>query len=339
MSSMGKVAVYGAAGHTGRFVVAELRRRGRSPILVGRDAAKLRAVAEAYPGSEARVAGVDAPAALDAAFAGAAAVIHCAGPFADTAPAVIEAALRAGAHYLDVAAEQGVAISLFERYRDPASTGRRVVAPSMAFYGGLGNLLATAALGDWPEADEIRIGIALDSWWPTLGTRATGRRNTGPRFLLANHQLEVNPAVGTVRSTWRFPSPIGSQEVVALPTADVITLSRHVRVPAIRVYMNLAPLADVLNPSTPPPAPADDRGRSAQTFLVEAVVRRGGEERRAAAHGRDIYAITAPIVVEAAERILDGRAAAAGARAAGELFDARDFLRALAPDPLAVSLD
>ena len=38
------VAVFGAAGHTGRFVVSELRRRGLTPILSGRDAAKLNAV-------------------------------------------------------------------------------------------------------------------------------------------------------------------------------------------------------------------------------------------------------------------------------------------------------
>jgi hypothetical protein len=54
------------------------------------------------------------------------------------------------------------------------------------------------------------------------------------------------------------------------------------------------------------------------------------------ARGRDIYAVTAPIVVEAAVRILEGRVKATGAPAAGELFDARDFLDALSPDHLTV---
>jgi hypothetical protein len=58
-------------------------------------------------------------------------------------------------------------------------------------------------------------------------------------------------------------------------------------------------------------------------------VRRGGERRRGVARGRDIYAFTAPIVVEALERILDGRHKTAGVVAAGEIFDAGDFLRAL----------
>jgi short subunit dehydrogenase-like uncharacterized protein len=35
------IAVFGAYGHTARFVVAELGERGWTPVLSGRDAAKL----------------------------------------------------------------------------------------------------------------------------------------------------------------------------------------------------------------------------------------------------------------------------------------------------------
>jgi len=96
--------------------------------------------------------------------------------------------------------------------------------------------------------------------------------------------------------------------------------------------MNLEPLKDVRNPETPPPTPADESGRSAQTFLLDVVVRQGNEQRRATARGRDIYAITAPLVVEAATRVVGGLREKAGAFAAGEIFDARDFLRSLGSD-------
>src|SRR5262245_26729589 len=97
------VTVFGAYGHTGRFVVSELRKRGWTPVLSGRDSAKLTAVGDAYPELEVRVASVDDPASLDQAISGSAAVINCAGPFIDTAAPVIEAAIRARIHYLDVA--------------------------------------------------------------------------------------------------------------------------------------------------------------------------------------------------------------------------------------------
>ena len=53
------VLVYGAYGHTGRFVVTELLRRGLTPILSGRNPARLDTIAGQFPGLEARPATVD----------------------------------------------------------------------------------------------------------------------------------------------------------------------------------------------------------------------------------------------------------------------------------------
>jgi short subunit dehydrogenase-like uncharacterized protein len=96
------VTVFGAYGHTGRFVVSELLARGWTPILSGRDPDRLNALGDVHPGLDVRYARVDDQSALDRALAGAAAVINCAGPFAKTAARVIEAAIRAGIPYLDV---------------------------------------------------------------------------------------------------------------------------------------------------------------------------------------------------------------------------------------------
>lgn len=114
------VTVFGAYGHTGRFVVAELQNRGWTPILSGRDPEKLDLLAAAYPGFEVRPASIDSPASLDHALAGAAVVINCAGPFLDTATPVIAAALRAGIHYLDVTPEQRSVLAAFERFSEAA---------------------------------------------------------------------------------------------------------------------------------------------------------------------------------------------------------------------------
>jgi hypothetical protein len=81
-----------------------------------------------------------------------------------------------------------------------------------------------------------------------------------------------------------------------------------------------------------------ETGPSEQQFLIEAIVRRGGEERRASASGRDIYAVTAPIIVEAVRWIIDGRTRATGVLAPAELFDARDFLSALPAQAISIQL-
>jgi hypothetical protein len=52
-------------------------------------------------------------------------------------------------------------------------------------------------------------------------------------------------------------------------------------------------------------------------------------DRRAVASGQDIYAVTAPLAVEAVHRILTGQARTTGVVSAGKIFDAPDFLHAL----------
>ncbi|MDT0443017.1 saccharopine dehydrogenase family protein [Streptomyces johnsoniae] len=334
------VAVFGAYGHTGRFVVAELRDRGFVPVLSGRDADKLRALAASHPGLDARPASVDDPASLDRALADVAAVINCAGPFAATAAPVIEAALRARVPYVDVAAEIEANLDTFTHFADRARAAGTVVIPAMAFFGGLGDLLVTAAMGDWTAADEAHVAYALSSWHPTAGTRdagaVSGQRRGGRRVRYRHGRLEYHEdALPTLK--WPFPEPMGAREVIGEFTmADVVTVPSHLAVPEVRTYMTVEAARDLAAPDTPAPTSVDQRGRSAQTFLVEAVARSGGVERRAAASGQDIYAVSAPLAVEAVHRVLTGQTRTVGVASAGAIFDAPDFLRAL---PARMSLE
>ena len=332
------IAVFGASGHTGRFMVAQLLRRGFAPLAIGRDRAKMTEAGFKESGVPIRTASIDDPASLDRSLAGASAVINCAGPFLDTADALAAAALRARIHYLDVSAEQASAQAIFDRFGDVAKEAGVVVIPAMGFYGGFADLLATAALGNWAAADEIRIGIALDSWHPTPGTRITGQRNTARRLVIEDG--EFAPLAPPARQGfWDFPKPFGREDVSEIPFSEVPLIARHLRVACLHTYLNNTPLRDLRDSSTPPPVAADERGRSAQTFLVDVVVRKGSRSRRAIAQGRDIYAFTAPFAVEAVERILDRRARGSGVLAPGETFDSTDFLGGLAPEYLTFELD
>lgn len=328
-----RIAVYGAYGHTGRFVLDELRRRGFTAVACGRDVARLRELTAAT-GIETRVASVDDPATLDAAFADVVAVLHCAGPFLDTAAPVLDAALRARIHYLDVAAEQRAVTDTLARDADARAAGVSVV-PAMAFYGGLADLLVTAALDGAVDADAVDIAVALDGWHPTRGTRLTGDRNHYPRTYIEHDRIRTLPDPAPIRET-DFPPPFGRQESVLLTLSEAVLVPHHIACRNLHAWMNLAPLRDLRDPSTPPPAAVDGSGRSAQRFAVEVRVHRGNRQARAGASGRDIYAITAPLLVEALQRILDGRVRGCGALAAGQAFNAGDFLAALAPE-LAVT--
>lgn len=285
-----RVAVLGANGHTGGFVVAELRRRGLTPVPCGR--------------------GTD----LDHAFRQADAVINCAGPFVATAGPAIDAAIRAGLPYLDVTAEIEVVTDTFA-----AHAGAPIpIVPAAAFFGGLADLLATAA--HLPQTDTILIGYALSSWHPTPGTRATGRvsaqRRGGRRIAYRDGDLRFLDG-DAPRTTWTFPA--GARQMIGEFTmADSATIPTHLDVREIATFMTVNAVDDLHAASS---APAAD-----QTFVVEVVARSGSEERRAVASGRDIYAITAPLVVEAATRILAGQGAGLGVASLGARFDPKDFL-------------
>lgn len=329
------VAVYGATGHTGRFVVAELARRGVGAIRIGRDAARL-AESGTSDAVRSRVAAIDDPAALDAALRGADAVINCAGPYLDTALPLADAALRAGIPYLDLTAEQPSVLALAEHADARARAARVTVVPAAAFYGGLADLLVTAVVDQRMPIDRVDIATGLDSWHPTRGTRVTGERNRAVRLVQKDGKPTPVPSTARER-VWPFPAPIGSVDVTLLPFSEVMTLSRHLRIDTIESWLATLALRDVRDAATPPPEPTDALGRSAQQFAMDAIVVQGGTTHRVTASGRDIYAVSAPIIVEAAVRLMTGKAVVSGGvRSLGELFDARDFLAAL--DTVAVSV-
>jgi hypothetical protein len=335
MGTNAQVVVYGATGHTGRFIVAELRRRGFATVISGRNAAALEALAAGWADVAVRPATVDDAGSLDRALHGAAAVVNCAGPFAVTAAPVVEAALRARIPYLDVAAEIEANAAMFADYAEAARGTAIPVVPAMAFYGGLGDLLVTAAMGEWSAADAVHVAYGLSSWHPTAGTRVAGQvshqRRAGRRVRFTDGALRYHDD-NAVEQDWIFPEPLGRRAVIAEFTmADVVTVPSHLAVPEVRTYMSVEAARDLAGEDTPAPRAVDALGRSDQTFVVDVLVVAGGVERRATARGQDIYAVTAPLVVEAVGRILAGHTRTTGVTSAGAMFDAADFLRALAP--------
>lgn len=108
-------------------------------------------------------------------------------------------------------------------------------------------------------------------------------------------------------------------------------IARHVRTKEVHSFLSMAALRDVRDPSTPAPEAVDETGRSAQRFAVEVIVAQGDTRRRILAQGQDIYAVTAPIICEAVERILTGDIRDTGAKPPATIFDATRFLEALDP--------
>ncbi|QSB25831.1 trans-acting enoyl reductase family protein [Flavobacterium sp. CLA17] len=331
-----RIAIYGAYGHTGKFILAELFRQGyKNLILSGRDQEKLMLLHREYPDLEIKAADLHDPKTLDDAFSGAKIIINCAGPYLDTAKPIIEAALRSGSHYIDLSAEQKAVLDVFEQFAEPAKNNKILIIPAAAFYGGLADLLSTALTQDWNEIDEINVYIGLDSWHPTKGTRLTGDRNHYKRLTFKDNRLQELEA--GISKEWDFKNAIGIKEVVALPLSEIITISRHLNVNTINTFLSQNSLNDLRNNDTPEPKPVDSKNRSSQQFCVEVIAVKGNIRRTISAQGQDIYAVTAPLITESINRILSGSIKKNGVTTMGEVFDASDFLKSLNDDDIKIT--
>ncbi|ORV54361.1 hypothetical protein AWC05_17300 [Mycobacterium florentinum] len=105
-------------------------------------------------GVDYRVASL-APAELDAAFSGAAVVVSCAGPYTHFGPPVLDAAIRAGASYVDCTGEPRWVQSIVDEFESRAIQAGIAVVPSL----GLGvatDIAATAAAERVGGAGSVR---------------------------------------------------------------------------------------------------------------------------------------------------------------------------------------
>src|ERR1700733_213725 len=324
------VAVLGAAGYTGRFVIPDLLSRGMTPIAIGRSLEALKA-AKFADGVILREANIDDPESLAKAFEGAEAVIHLAGPFLDTGEQVVNAAIKAGIHYVDVAAEQINTQTLFEKYDEPARKAGIAVVPAMAFFGGLPDLIATSLMEGWDSVDSVEVMIGFDRWHPTKGTRNTlNRKAVGDTVFKEGRLAPTSHA--PVGKDLRFSHPVGDQPVLEGPFCETILMAQHLKTSEVRTFITKVALNDVMDPNAPLPKAADKKGRSAQNYVLDIIVTRGNEQRRAHAHGNDGYAITAPMVGKAVELLTSGKVRATGVKAPGDIFDAKEILEMLAVD-------
>lgn len=348
------IAVYGATGYTGKLVARELRRRGLSAVLSGRNASKLKAVAADVGAAwETRPAAVDDPRALRAAFAGADVVINCAGPFTFYGAPVIEAALDAGAHYVDTTGEQPYMQKVFQHLDGRAQAAGKAVVPAVGFDYLPGDLICALAAEGHEPLRELVVAYAVAGFGATRGTlhSALEMMKGGDEEYVGGRWRPVGRA--PLRETFDFGGAIGRQPVARYPGGEVVTVPRHLRTQAVRErivarafapHPALAPLvpalATALQPllRTPlrgalatlidklPEGPAEDARESARWTVVAEAHGEDGRVGRGTVEGSDVYGITAVMAVEIARRMAAPGFDRAGALAPAQAVDPADFL-------------
>ena len=158
---MPTIALFGATGYTGRLVARALVRRGARPLLVGRDRARVEALAAELGGLPAAVADATRPEPLRDLLQEGDVLVTTVGPFIDRGGAALEAALAAGAHYLDSTGEPAFIRQVFEQ-AGPRAAGRVALLTAFGYDyvpGNLAGALALRAAGE--AAARVDVGYAV----------------------------------------------------------------------------------------------------------------------------------------------------------------------------------
>ncbi len=338
--------IYGATGNTGQLLASRSLARGLSPLLAGRDEARLRRLAASLD-FEHRAARLDDPAALARLLRGVRLVLNAAGPFVDTAGPLAAACLATGTHYLDLTGEPAVFAAL--QRRDGVARRRGVMLlPGAGFVVVATDCLAAHVARRLPGAVRLRLGISLPTSYAGPGTLRTAIRHLGPGVRVRRGGRLVEPLWSPLEHD--FDYGWGRRTSLAVDWADTVTAWHTLGIPDIEVYLDLLPaeraaiLASrvlagwlrspvgqaLLRPQvrTLPGGPPPDDRRRAECSVVAAVEDRAGRRVSSRLRTPDQYTFTADAALTLAERILAGELTA-GFQTPARVYGA-DFVLGLA---------
>ena len=175
MDNKRPVIVYGANGFSGRLVAEFLREYNLPFVAAGRSRARVQEVMSRVPGIETAnyevVEVVGSVEDLTRLFTGAKVVCNTVGPFIYNGPRVIEAALKAGCHYVDIAGEQAWARQVAENWGPKFADRGLLAAPGTAFMSAVSDAAVRSCLES--AAVDTFETLTMFKGIPTFGSTQT----------------------------------------------------------------------------------------------------------------------------------------------------------------------
>ena len=348
--SVGRIAVYGATGYTGRLVAAELAAAGADFVLSGRSQEKLDALAEEVGGSaDTEAVALDDGDGLRELLGPCAAVIACAGPFSLHGEPVLRAAAETGTHYLDTTGEQGFMKRVFDEFGPIAAGTGAALVTGMGFDYVPGDMIASLTAEGMGPLEVLSLNYAVAGFGPSRGTARTALGQIAGEDVQWLEGEYVPGDRSISRGKFDFGGEIGLQRMTRYPAGEHITVPRHVDTRTVRTALTASTTSPIaigapvlmtglsLGLKTParrafdavvnrlPEGPAESRRRAAR-FTIVCEARAGSRRRRGVIRGEDVYGLTARSIVAGALRCAAPDFAKAGALAPSEAFDPAEFL-------------
>lgn len=158
----GRIVVFGATGYTGRLASEALVKRGAKPVLAARTKEKVEALAQELGGLESAVADVDDPKTVRALVEKGDVLLTTVGPFVRWGDPAAEAAVDAGAHYIDSTGEPAFIRRIFEIYGPRAAAKEAGMLTALGYDYVPGNFAGALALQRAGEG-AVRVDVAYST--------------------------------------------------------------------------------------------------------------------------------------------------------------------------------
>jgi short subunit dehydrogenase-like uncharacterized protein len=233
-----RLLIYGANGYTGEMIARAASAQGLSPVLAGRSAAAIGALARELS-AESRIFGLDDPAAVEAGLCGCRVVIHCAGPFSTTAAPMMAACIASRVHYTDITGE----IDVFELgFRQDAAARQSgiLVCPGVGFDVVPTDCIALTLAQAMPDAHQLALGFDSRTAL-SRGTASTSVEGLGYGSRVREDGKLRRIPLGSRARHIDFGG--GEKLATAIPWGDVSTAFRTTGIPNIEVYVPVSPSA------------------------------------------------------------------------------------------------
>lgn len=233
---MNELIIYGANGYTGGLIVERAVGQGHRPLVAGRNAAEVEALATRFD-LPFKACELNDEKALDDLLQGAKVLIHAAGPFIHTAKPMVEACIRNAVHYTDITGE----IEVFQQVHglDAAAKAKGVMLLSgVGFDVVPSDCLASHLHTRMPDATDLVLAFS-SSGRSSRGTSLTVVEGLGKGGAIRQQgRLRTVPDAYEVR---QFNFGGRNLSAVTIPWGDVFTAFITTGIPNVRVYMSMAP--------------------------------------------------------------------------------------------------
>ncbi|MGQ0542461.1 MAG: saccharopine dehydrogenase family protein [Blastocatellia bacterium] len=313
--------IYGANGYTGELITRFAAERGMKPILAGRNAIAIEALAKKHH-LDYRGFSLDEREKVDEALQEVEMVLHCAGPFSITSRPMVEACLKNKKHYTDITGE----ISVFEACAAQDTRAKEagiMVMPGVGFDVVPSDCLAMHLKNRLPSATHLSLAF-YGMGRISHGTQATMTMNVG-RGGAIRKDSKVTP-VPAAWKTRQIDFGEVTKTAVTIPWGDVSTAFYSTGIPNIEVYtvipqsnlkmlklsryigrlLAARPIQKILQKQIPSGGPSDEERAKGKTLLWGEVSDADGNCVESRMQGPEGYTMTALAALNIADNILNG---------------------------------